>query len=336
MSAREENILMAHGSGGIATHRLVKDLFLPLLQNPVIEALDDAASLEIEGRRLFFTTDSFVVTPLVFPGGDIGKLSVCGTINDLAVCGAEPLYLSCSLIMEEGLSMAVLRKVMESLARTALDAGVPVVTGDTKVVEKGHADGLFITTSGIGIKRGHQPTGAIEAGDAVIISGTLGDHGVAVLSAREDLALESPITSDCAPLHRMTAGLLSGCEGVRFMRDPTRGGLATTANELVEGMHFGIKFRESAIPIKASVEAVCDLLGFDPLYLANEGKILVIIDSAEAQKALEALQSFPEGKDAAVIGEVTADHPGRVVIETAIGGTRILDMLAGEQLPRIC
>lgn len=331
-----DKILLAHGSGGRLTHTLIRDLMLSEFQNTFLAPLGDAALLDLESPRILFTTDGFTVKPLVFPGGDIGKLSIFGTVNDLAVMGGIPRFLSCSFIIEEGLPVATLRDIVRSMNEAARKAGVQIVTGDTKVVEHGNADKLYITTTGIGIAHRSIPSGEPSPGDAVLINGPVGDHGIAVLSAREDLALESPVASDCAPLHSMIIALLDEGLHIRFMRDPTRGGLATVANELVENRSFSIRLFESRIPIRREVAAICDLLGFDPLYVANEGKVLIVIDGKEAGRALDIMKRFPEGKESCAIGEIIDKPAGRALLATDVGGTRILDMLTGDQLPRIC
>jgi hydrogenase expression/formation protein HypE len=329
-------ILMAHGSGGRLTHELIEKHFLPHFTSPALASLADAALVAAGSQQLLFTTDSFVVTPLFFPGGDIGKLAVCGTVNDLAVMGGIPLYLSCAFIIEEGFSLETLERVVCSMKNTADEAGVQVVTGDTKVVERGHADRLFITTSGVGIPRRNMPTGDICPGDALLINGFIGDHGAAVFASREDLALESPLSSDCAPLNRLTGALLDGSVRVKFMRDPTRGGLATVANEIAGSSGVALQLEEAAIPVREEVTALCDLMGFDPLYLANEGKVLLVVHGDDVGKALEIMRQLPEGRDGCRIGEIIDTFPGKVLLRTAIGGTRIVDMLTGDQLPRIC
>ena len=343
MSGREETVLLAHGSGGQLSHELVARVFAPRFDNPILAALNDAAVLDAmtgrHGARLAFTTDSYVVSPLFFPGGDIGKLAVCGTVNDLAVVGAQPRYLSAGYILEEGLPMATLERVAASMAETARAAGVQIVTGDTKVVGRGAADGLFINTAGLGIVEAGvdlQP-GNLRPGDRLLVSGTMGDHGMAIMMAREGLALSSDLESDCAPLHGLIAALLAACPGaVRCMRDPTRGGLVATLNEWAQCANVGVVVDENAIPLREQVRGACEILGLDPLYVANEGKVVVGVTPECAEDALAALRAHPLGRSATAIGEVTADHPGRVVARTPLGAHRILDMLVGEQLPRIC
>lgn len=331
----DDIITLDYGSGGKKTSRLIENSILPRLNNPALGELGDGAVLP-GAERLVFSTDSFVVSPLFFPGGDIGKLAVCGTVNDIAMCGGEPLYLSCALIMEEGLPMETLERVLDSLRDACRAAGVQVVTGDTKVVERGRGDQLYINTAGIGRLRfpGLSPKN-IREGDRVLASGSLGDHGAAVMLARSGMA-QAELRSDCAPLHKMAAALLERCPGVRVLRDPTRGGAATTLNEFVEGAELGIELEEAAIPVRPAVHAACELLGLDPLYCANEGKLLAVVPPEEAEAALETLHSFPEGAEAALIGTVTARNPGRLVLRTRLGGGRVLQKLAGAQLPRIC
>jgi hydrogenase expression/formation protein HypE len=343
VSARAETVLLAHGSGGQLSHELVERVFARRFDNPILAALNDAAVLDAlagkDGSRLAFTTDSYVISPLVFPGGDIGKLAVCGTVNDLAVMGAEPRYLSAAYILEEGLPISTLERVVASMAETARAAGVQIVTGDTKVVDHGAADGLFINTAGLGVVEAGldvQPRN-LRAGDQILVSGTVGDHGIAVMMVREGLQFSTDLQSDCAPLHGLVASLLAACPGtVRCMRDPTRGGLVATLNEWAQAAGVGIVVEESAIPLREQVRGACEILGLDPLYVANEGKVVVAVAPEHAEDALAALRAHPLGREAAIIGLVTADHPRRVVARTPIGARRILDMLVGEQLPRIC
>ena len=336
-------VTLAHGGGGKAMKDLIDDVFVRAFDNPLLAPLDDQARFDLadlarRGDRLAFTTDSFVVDPLVFPGGDIGRLAVCGTVNDLAVGGAFPLYLSLAAIVEEGVTIDLLRQIVASMAATAREAGVAIVTGDTKVVTKGACDKLFLTTTGVGVIRDGVDLGAdrARAGDAVLVSGLLGDHGAAILCARGDMALETPIESDCAPLHGLIAALLAAAPGVRFLRDPTRGGLATVLNEIAEASQIALEIDEQATPIREEVKAFCEILGLDPLYLANEGKIVVIAPPDEADAALAALRAHPLGRRAAIVGRVHSGEPGRVTMRTVFGGRRIVDMLVGEQLPRIC
>lgn len=329
----DDIITLDYGSGGKKTSALIDEMILPALGNGALNALGDGAILD---GALAFSTDSFVVSPLFFPGGDIGKLSVCGTVNDLAMCGAEPKYLSLALIIEEGLPTADLRRIVASIKAAAEGAGVAVVTGDTKVVERGRGDGVYITTSGIGLVKypGLGPD-KMRPGDAVLISGTAGDHGAAVMLARDAL-MEGEIRSDCAALNGLASALLGSGTAVRVLRDPTRGGAATTLCEFAESAALGIELDEAAIPVRRDVAAACSLLGLDPLYCANEGKMLAVVAPEDAEAALETLRSRPEGENAAIIGRVTAERPGKVVLRTRAGGGRILQKLSGAQLPRIC
>jgi hydrogenase expression/formation protein HypE len=359
-----DTILLAHGSGGKLSHELVENLFLRYFSNPTLLRLEDAAVLPIPESpapqtpttesthlpiypspdlptpRLAFTTDSYIITPLFFPGGDIGKLAVCGTVNDLSMSGARPLWLSAGFIVEEGLSLATLEQVVASMATTAEQAGVQIVAGDTKVVERGSADKLFINTAGVGLVSGGVEIGGDRArpGDAVLINGSVGDHGVTVMTQREGLAFDTPLESDCAPLNGLVAALLAAVPpgSVRCLRDPTRGGLATTLNELAARSEVGIEIDEGAVPVREAVRGACELLGLDPLYVANEGKVVAIVAPEAVPAALAAFRAHRFGGDAAVIGRVSADHPHRVVVRTALGARRILGMLVGEQLPRIC
>ena len=331
----DEIITLDYGSGGKKTSRLIEKMIVPALENPALSALGDGAVLQ-GGETLVFSTDSFVVDPIFFPGGDIGKLSVCGTVNDIAVCGAEPKYLSCSFIIEEGLELSTLEKIVDSIRRQCDKAGVQVVTGDTKVVEKGRGDKIYINTAGIGIMK-HPGLGCdkIQSGDAVLVSGTVGDHGTAVMLSRNGL-LQGNIQSDCAALNLLTEALLSGCSGVRVLRDPTRGGLATTLNEFIEGTALGIELDEDRVPVRDDVRAACDMLGLEPMYCANEGKIIAIVAPEEAERALKIMRSLPEGENAAIIGRVSEKYPGKLVVKTQLGGNRIMQKLTGAQLPRIC
>ena len=332
-----EPILLAHGSGGKLSHDLIAKRFLPALNNPILAKMDDAAVFDFQGR-LAFTTDSYVINPIFFPGGDIGKLSVCGTVNDLAMVGATPLYLSLAFIIEEGLPEDDLNLVLESIQKTALEAEVQIVTGDTKVVGHGGVDRLFINTAGIGvIPNGISISGTnAQVGDKVILSGTIGDHGIAVLSQREGLSFSTDLESDCAPLNRMVAQILKSSQNIRCFRDPTRGGLATTLNEIADQSGVGIRIEENCIPIRPEVQAACDMLGLDPLYIANEGKMITVVASGDAVRTVEAIKQDIHGKDAAIIGEITAEHSGRLVMRTRLGTSRIVDMLVGDILPRIC
>ena len=331
----EEIITLDYGSGGKKTARLIEELLVPAFQNPALAALGDGAILP-GAEQLVFSTDSFVVSPLFFPGGDIGKLSVCGTVNDLAVCGAEPKFLSLSFIIEEGLAMETLKQVVASIRAQAQKAGVQIVTGDTKVVEKGRGDGLYINTAGIGFLKypGLSPDNLRE-GDRVIVSGTVGDHGTAVMLARSGM-MQGEISSDCAALNGLCDAILSTGAAVRVLRDPTRGGVATTLNEFIEGTALGIELEEERIPVRPQVRAACDMLGLEPLYCANEGKLLAMVAREDAEKVLTAMRQTEAGRDAAVIGRVTAERPGKLVMRTIPGGRRILQKLAGAQLPRIC
>ena len=331
----EEIITLDYGSGGKKTSRLIEEHILPAFDNAVLSELGDGALLP-GTEAIAFSTDSFVVDPLFFPGGDIGKLAVCGTVNDVAMCGAEPKFLSCALILEEGLPVEILERVLQSMRCSAADAGVQIVTGDTKVVEKGRGDGLYINTSGIGFKK-HSLSGiqAVRDGDAVLVSGTAGDHGTAIMLARSGM-MSGELKSDCMALNRLTDAMLSSGAQIRILRDPTRGGLATTLNEFTEGRNFGIELDESAVPVRPEVTAACDMLGLDPLYCANEGKLVCICAADSAELLLEIMRSLPEGRDAAQIGHVDKSLPGRVVLRTGLGGRRILQKLAGAQLPRIC
>ncbi|AHV97390.1 hydrogenase expression/formation protein HypE [Paenibacillus sabinae] len=334
-----EIITLAHGSGGKLTHQLIQGIFQKHFRNDWLLEGGDSAVLETLPGQMAFTTDSYVIHPLFFRGGNIGKLAVCGTVNDLAVCGAIPKYISCGWIIEEGFPLGELEEIAESMAATAQEAGVFIVTGDTKIVPRGCADKLFLNTSGVGfIPKGLRLAPAlIRPGDQVIVTGTIGDHGTAILIEREQLQVETGLASDCAPLNGMLERVTASMGGaVRLMRDPTRGGVATTLNEFTEGQDFGIRLEEHALPVKGAVSGLCGMLGMDPLYIANEGKAVLIVDGAQAERAMELLRSHPNGQDATVIGEVVADHPGKVYMRTLAGGHRIIDMLVGDQLPRIC
>jgi len=340
---RAPSVTLAHGGGGKAMKDLIDDVFVRAFDNDALATLEDQARVDLagltsRGDRLAFTTDSFVVDPLFFPGGDIGRLAVCGTVNDLAVGGARPLFLSCAAIVEEGTPVDLLRKVASSMAEAAADAGVEIVTGDTKVVHKGACDKLFVTTSGVGVIPKGVDLGAHRAreGDAVLVSGLLGDHGAAILCARGDMALETPVASDCAPLHDLVRSLLAAAPGVRSLRDATRGGVATVLNEIAAASLVAIEIEEAATPIREEVKAFCEILGLDPLYLANEGKLVAIAPRNEAPAALDAMRAHPLGRGASIVGRVVVGEPGRVTMRTIFGGRRIVDMLVGEQLPRIC
>ena len=334
----KDTILLGHGSGGKLSAELLRDIFLPAFSNPVLSRLEDQAVLQVGNARLAFTTDSFVVKPLFFPGGDIGSLAVHGTVNDLAMGGAQPLALSAAFILEEGFPMAELRRIADSMARAAARVGVPIVTGDTKVVEKGSGDGVFITTTGIGLVAEGVDLSAAHARpeDMVILSGAIGDHGIAILTQREGLELESAVESDSAPLHTLVREILAVTREVRVMRDPTRGGLASTLNEIAAQSRVGIMVREQAIPLHSAVRGACEVLGLDPLYIANEGKLVAIVPAAAADAVVAAMRRHPLGAEATVIGTVTERDAGLVTMRTAFGTTRIVDMLAGDQLPRIC
>jgi hydrogenase expression/formation protein HypE len=332
-----DKILLAHGSGGRLAHDLVAKSFVKTLANPRLSKLDDSAVFDVKGR-LAFTTDSYVVSPIFFPGGDIGKLAVCGTVNDLAMSGAKPLYLSLAFIIEEGLLFTELEKIVNSVKKTADEAGVEVVTGDTKVVPRGSADKLFINTAGVGlIPDGVDISGdRARPGDKVILSGAIGDHGIAVISRREGISFSTKLKSDCAPLGGLVADMLEVSRNINCLRDPTRGGLASTLNELAGQSKVSIRIEEKAIPVREEVLGACEMLGFDPLYIANEGRLVAIVSPEDADKILKAMKKNKYGKDAVIIGEVVAKPAGRVVMKTALGAHRIVDMLVGDLLPRIC
>jgi hydrogenase expression/formation protein HypE len=338
--AHAEQIVLGHGSGGKMSHDLVARLFLPPFDNPALRAGDDAAVvLPGAGTKLAISTDSHVVTPLFFPGGDIGRLAVCGTVNDVAMMGATPLYLTAGFILEEGLQVEVLEKVVASMRIAADEAGVKIVAGDTKVVQRGKADSLYINTSGVGVLDASTAIGGSQAkpGDIVILSGSIGDHGIAVLAARGELGFSTDITSDIAPLNKLVSAMLTAAtRGVHVLRDPTRGGLATALNEIARQSQVGIYLNENDILVKPAVSAACEMLGFDPLYIANEGKLVAIVAPDKAEEILLAMRATRYGEDAAIIGEVKPDPAGRVLMRNAIGSLRIVDVLAGEMLPRIC
>jgi hydrogenase expression/formation protein HypE len=333
-----DKILLDHGSGGKISHSLTKDMLLPIFNNPILAELNDGAIFDLGGARLAFSTDSYTVDPIFFPGGNIGDLAINGTVNDIAMCGGDPVYLSAALIIEEGFDFADLKSILQAMGRAADQAGVSVVTGDTKVVPRGAVDRIFINTSGIGLipETVSVASHLAQPGDQIILSGTIADHGITIMTRREGLAFESDLTSDSAPLNHMVKAMLATGRGVHVLRDPTRGGVGTALNEIAEKSRVGIKIVEQKIPLNGAVAGACELLGFDPLYLANEGKLMAFVAPDQSDAVLKAVKQNAYGKDAAVIGEVIEDHPGRVVMQTRIGGTRIVDMLAGEQLPRIC
>ena len=335
---KEDKILLSHGSGGKLSFNLIKKLFLPNFNNPYLERLDDGAVLNIEGLKLAYTTDSYTVDPLFFKGGDIGELAVYGTVNDLAMCGATPLYLSCSFIIEEGFSLSLLEKIVLSMRAASAIAKVDIVTGDTKVVNKGAADKIFINTSGVGIvEEGVNISGSnAKVGDVIIINGPIGSHGIAVLSEREGLKFETDIKSDTAPLSSLVADMLEVSKDIHVLRDPTRGGLSTTLNEIALSSKVDVEINESDIPIQEEVRAACEILGYDPLYLANEGKVVAFVPSEVAPEVFNKMRKNKYGKESKIIGRVVKKSEGKVYLNTIIGGKRIVDMLTGEQLPRIC
>ncbi|MBA3725486.1 MAG: hydrogenase expression/formation protein HypE [Armatimonadetes bacterium] len=334
----DKRITMSHGSGGKATHQLIEAMLLPALSNPLLDALEDQAVFQVDSGRLAFTTDSYVVDPIFFPGGDIGMLAVNGTVNDLATCGADPLYLSLALILEEGLEMDVLRKIVDSVAEAARLAGVSVVTGDTKVVPRGKADKLYINTAGVGVLR--MPVslsiGNARPGDSVLMSGPIGDHGIAVMAARGGLELDLDTESDSAPIHHMVQAVLHAAKEVRCFKDPTRGGVASSLNEIASRSGVCIAIDELAVPVRAEVRGACEILGIDPLYMANEGRLLCVVPRHFEDAALDAMRGLELGVGACRIGEVLPEPSGMVFVRTQIGGTRVLDMLTGDPLPRIC
>jgi len=337
---KNDKILLDHGSGGKISHNLTREMMLPVFDNDILAALNDGAIFELQGRRFAFSTDSYTVDPIFFPGGNIGDLAINGTVNDIAMCGAVPLYLSVGLIIEEGLSLTDLETIINGMGLAARAAGVTVVTGDTKVVPRGTADRIFINTSGIGLipEEVRVASDNARAGDKIILSGTIADHGITILTQREGLSFETSLQSDSAPLNHMVAKMFAAATAadIHVLRDPTRGGVGTALNEIAEKSEIGIEILEDQIPLKNEVAAACELLGFDPLYLANEGKLLAFVSANCVDAVLKAIRSDPCGKDAAVIGRVVDDHPGKVFLKTRIGGKRMVDMLAGEQLPRIC
>jgi hydrogenase expression/formation protein HypE len=339
---QSDQILLGHGSGGTMSADLLRRVFLPAFDDAVLAALEDQATLTLPGRadggRMAFTTDSYVVRPIFFPGGDIGTLAVHGTVNDLAVGGARPLFLSAAFILEEGLAIADLERVVRSMQAACKEAGVSLVTGDTKVVDRGKGDRIFITTSGIGAVPHGRSLSIRNArpGDSILLSGTVGDHGIAILSVREGIEFETVLESDTAPLYGLTEVLLEACPDVRCMRDPTRGGLSSALNELAAASSVGVHLEERAIPIRTEVRAACELFGLDPLYVANEGKLIAVVPPKSANRALAAIRSHPLGRDAAIIGEVVDNHPGMVTMTSHVGGRRVVSMMTGEHLPRIC
>jgi hydrogenase expression/formation protein HypE len=333
-----KQIVLGHGSGGRLTAELIQKIFLPAFTNDILARLDDQAILELNGTRLAFTTDAFVVTPIFFPGGDIGRLAVNGTVNDLAMSGAKPLYIAAAFILEEGLTTEELVRVVQSMRSAALEAGVQLVTGDTKVVNRGKGDKIFITTTGVGIVETPARISADRArpGDKVILSGTIGDHGMAIMSRRENLEFEGAIESDTAPLHSLVAAMLEASEAIHCLRDPTRGGVATTLNEIASSSNVGMEIDESRIPAREAVRGACEILGLDPLYVANEGKLLAVVAPEAAGAVVRQMREHPLGQDAGIIGEVVEEHPRMVLMKTGIGGMRVVGVLFGEQLPRIC
>jgi len=335
---KNDKILLDHGSGGKISHRLTTDMLLPVFDNPILAQLNDGAIFELEGLRIAFSTDSYTVDPIFFPGGSIGDLAINGTVNDVAMCGGNPVYLSVGLIIEEGFAVKDLEKIVAEMGKAAEIAGVTVVTGDTKVVPKGAVDKIFINTSGLGLIPQDINIASHHArpGDQIILSGTIADHAITILTQREGLSFETSITSDTAPLNHMVNRMFSASKDIHVLRDPTRGGVGTALNEIAEKSQTGIRIYEERIPLKNEVAATCELLGFDPLYLANEGKLLAFVSPSDTDAVLAAIRENPFGKDATVICEVVEDHSAKVIMETRIGGSRIVDMLAGEQLPRIC
>lgn len=337
---KDKKILLSYGSGGKLSHSLVEGVFKDRFKNEILDKLDDSATIPVEDKdfEICFTTDSYVVNPIFFPGGDIGKLSLCGTVNDLSVSGAIPFYISCSFILEEGLELETLKKIVDSMSKIAKEAKVKIVTGDTKVVEKGKADRIFINTSGIGFKKKDLKLGTefIKPEDVLIINGTIGEHGLSVLLARENFKFTSRIESDCCCLNGLILQILEKFKSIKFMRDPTRGGLASTLNEIVKNKNFGVMVYEKEIPIKEEVLSLCEIFGFDPLYIANEGKVVIIAGKEEGEEIVKTMRKHPYGKEAKIIGKIIEEPAGRVILETEIGSHRIVDMPVGDQLPRIC
>jgi hydrogenase expression/formation protein HypE len=332
------NVLLAHGGGGKLTHQLIEKMFLPAFSNPALESRHDGAVLELPSPKIAFTTDSYVVRPLFFPGGDIGTLAVNGTVNDLAMCGARPLYLSAGFILEEGLPMEVLWRVVQSMKQAAEAAEVQLVTGDTKVVDRGKADGIFINTAGIGVVEAAHPISpaSVKPGDVILLNGDIGRHGIAIMAVREGLEFESAITSDCAPLSGIVLDLLAAGIDIRCLRDLTRGGLASALVEIAEAARLHIEIEEAAIPMREDVQGACEILGFDPLYVANEGRFISFVPAGQAERALNQMRTHPLGEQARIIGVVSEDNAGLVTLRSRIGARRIVDMISGEQLPRIC
>ncbi len=340
MGVKSDKIMLGHGSGGKLSHDLIDQLFARHFSNPILDQQTDSAILKIGSPNLSFTTDSFVVDPIFFPGGNIGNIAIAGTVNDLAVSGATPKFLSCGFIIEEGFPLSELEKIVVSMANDAKEAGVHIVTGDTKVVDRGKCDKVFINTSGVGeLREELLPISFgenIKPGDKIIINGSIGDHGMAVMAARNELNIQTHIESDCAPLNKMIAGALSASTGIKFMRDATRGGLGTVIAELVKSNQFGIEINEDCLLVKENVRGLCELLGFDPIYVANEGKVVMVVEQEEADKVLKAIKESPYGKEASIIGEISSEHCGMAWLNTSVGGKRVIDMLSGQQLPRIC
>jgi hydrogenase expression/formation protein HypE len=342
--SNHDHILLGHGSGGLLSAELIQRLFLPAFGNEVLDALEDQATVRMPGLdetrspRLAITTDAFVVRPLFFPGGDIGRLAVHGTVNDLAVGGARPLYLTASFILEEGLALSDLKRIVRSMQLACDEAGVTLIAGDTKVVDRGKGDGVFISTTGLGLVPQGRSLSIRSAlpGDRVLVSGSMGDHGIAIMSVREGLEFESVLESDTAALNGLTEAILESCPATRCMRDPTRGGLSSALNELATASRVGVELDEPAVPLRPEVRGACEMLGLDPLYVANEGKLIAVVPPMEADRALAAMRSHPLGRDAAIVGSVVAEHPGMVVARSRVGGSRVVTQLAGEQLPRIC
>lgn len=335
---KEERILLAHGSGGKLSHNLINQVFLKAFTNPILKKLDDSAVLNTTGSKLAFTTDTYVVNPIFFPDSDIGRLAICGTVNDLSMSGADPTYISVSFVLEEGFLVSDLEKIINSMIEACVEAGVTIVTGDTKVVERGSVDGIFINTAGVGkINEGVEISGSnIKAGDKIILSGSIGDHGIAVMSKREGLEFQTQVKSDCAPLNRLVARMLEESRRIHALRDPTRGGVASTLNEFASQSVLGIIMDESKILVEEGVLGACEMLGLDPFQVANEGKLIAAVAPEDAEKVLKVMRQTKYGEKAEIVGEAVLEPKGMVLIKTAIGTTRILDMLVGEQLPRIC